>query len=239
MGAVAARDLAYGYGGAEMLGRFFIPEEQGERPGILVLHGAHGVDGFILSRAERLAGLGHAVLAIDLWGGRELVSDPAAIGPRLGAFAGDRDMWMGRIEAARTALVAQPGVDNSRIGALGYCFGGTGVLEFARRGGAVKGVVSFHGGLDMVEDDWSGQAGASVLICTGAADPMARQEDRVRVEAGMSAADVAWETNLYGGVKHAFTEPDHPGQPPFAGFDARAERRSWVAMREFFQDVLA
>lgn len=239
MVGIAARDLAYSDGETEMLGRLFVPAGPGHRPGILVVHGAHGLDDFILSRAERLAGLGHAVLAVDLWGGRERIADPAAIGPRLGAFAGNRAMWMGRVEAARAALAGQPGVDGSRIGALGYCFGGTSVLEFARSGGRVRGVVSFHGGLDMVADDWSAGADASVLICTGAADPMARLEDLARIEAGLSAAGVEWETGLYGGVRHAFTEPDRPGRPPFAGYDARADRRSWASMGEFFQHVLA
>ncbi|HEY0275795.1 MAG TPA: dienelactone hydrolase family protein [Paenirhodobacter sp.] len=230
-------DLAYSHDGIEMSGQFFAGPAGA--PGLLVVHGAHGLTPFITDAAARISALGYSVLAVDLWGGGRLISDPADIGSLLGACAGDRAMWMGRVAAAHAALTAQPGVDATRIGAVGYCFGGATVLEFARSGGAVKAVVSLHGGLDLCADDWGPQSRGEVLICTGAADPMAKAEDLSRLTVAMSAAGTIWQAEIYGGVKHAFTEPDSPGRPPFAAYDARADRRSWAAMTRFFAETLA
>jgi len=234
-----ARDLAYHHQGCEMSGCFYAPPGAGPHPGVLVVHGAHGLTPFIAERAAALAATGLAVLAVDLWGGRDLLTDPAQIGPRLGAFAADRGLWMGRLAAAQAALCAQPETDADRIGALGYCFGGASVLEMLRTGAALRGVVSFHGGLDLVADDWSGAGPGKALLCTGAADPMATPEDLSRITGAMSAAGIDWEADLYGNTVHAFTEPDSPGRPPFARYDARADARSWAAMGRFFNEVFA
>lgn len=239
MGAVTARDLTYSYEGVEMCGRFYVPTGLGQRPGILMIHGAHGLGEFIKTAAERLSAEGYAVLAVDLWGGRELLTDPSSIGPRLGAFASDRAMWMGRVEAARAALVTQSEVDGAKVGILGYCFGGSTALEFARIGGAIKGAVSFHGGLDIVLDDWGPQSRGKVLMCSGGADPLAKPEDLARLQLAMSHAGIDWETDVYGNTRHAFTEPNRPNQPPFAAYDLRADRRSWAAMTGFFAEIFA
>lgn len=232
------RDLEYFHDGNRMLGRLFEPAAAQSGAGLMVVHGAHGLGDHVSSCAARMAGLGHAVLAVDLWGDRKLLTNPADIGPTLERFGNDRTMWMGRLEAARQALVAATGV--RKLGMVGYCFGGTSALEFVRSGGSIDAAVSFHGGLDTVGDDWSSATRtASVLICTGAQDPLARPDDLARIEAGLSSAAIAWETNLYGGAKHAFTEPDRPGAPPFAAYDARADRRSWAAMSDFLSATLA
>jgi len=234
-----AEDISYSHDGTEMSGRLFAPDGSSGLPGVLVVHGAHGLDDFVLSASERLASQGLAVLAVDLWGGRAQLADPRRIGAQLSRFAQDRAGWMGRVEAARRALAARPEADGTRIAALGYCFGGTTVLEFARSGGAVRGVVSFHGGLDLVAEDWAAAARVPVLICTGAADPLAGPEHLARITAAMSAAAIPWEADIHGGVMHAFTEPDRPGRPPFARYDARADRRSWAAMTDFLASIFA
>ncbi|EUB99189.1 dienelactone hydrolase [Rhizobium sp. CF080] len=235
------QDIEYFHDGVRMVGAFRSPANDGRsRPGVLVVHGAGGLNEHVIGCAERIAALGYAVLAIDLWGDRRLLTNPADIGPMLGRFAGDRGLWMGRFEAARVALASQPGVDEARIGAVGYCFGGATVLEHVRTAGRLQGVVSFHGGLDLVADDWSSAGrGTAVLICTGAEDPMAKPADLDRVQHAMTGAGIRWEADLYSHAKHAFTEPDRPGMPPFAAYDARADRRSWNAMRSFFEEVFA
>lgn len=235
-----ASDLEYSYEGARMIGRYFAPEGASDLPGVLVVHAAHGLGDHVLGCAQRIAELGYAVLALDLWGERRLLTDPTEIGPALGRFSSDHGMWMGRVEAARQALVASGAVDAGRIAVLGYCFGGSTALEFVRSGGDVRAAVSFHGGLDTVGDDWS-LAGADgrVLILTGADDPLAPEADVRRIEAAMSEAGIGWETNLYGGARHAFTEPDHPKRPPFAAYHAYADIRSWSAMRDFLSQTLA
>ncbi|GGO38444.1 carboxymethylenebutenolidase [Gemmobacter aquaticus] len=235
---VTVRDLAYSHDGCEMRGLFHVPHGASNLPGVLVVHGAHGLGDFIRASSERLAREGYAVLAVDMWGGRKLLTDPALIGPQLGAFVQDRGMWMGRLAAAQAALATQPETDAARIGAIGYCFGGASVLEMLRTGAALAGVVSLHGGLDVVGDDWAGAQPGEALICTGADDPLASPTDLARITAGMGRAALDWQADVYGGTLHGFTEPDAPGRPPFARYNARADRRSWAATVGFLAEVL-
>ncbi|MEF2070713.1 dienelactone hydrolase family protein [Consotaella aegiceratis] len=242
MPQVERRDVEYTHEGIRMLGVFCSSAggAPDKRPGVFVVHGAHGLGTHTLSCAERIAALGYAVLAVDLWGDRRLLTDPSEIGPTLCRFVDDRAMWMGRLNAAHAALAAQPEVDAGRIGAVGYCFGGTSVLEFIRTGHRLAGAVSFHGGLDMVADDWSAaKAGGKALILSGADDPMAKPGDLARLQPVMTEAGIDWEVDLYSHTKHAFTEPDRPNAPPFTAYNERADRRSWQATRGFFEDVFA
>lgn len=232
------REAVYHDGDVPMIGRFFASSANAPAPGVLVLHGAHGLSSQIEACAARIAARGYSVLAADLWGSGRLINDPAEIGATLGRFAGDRAMWARRVEAARIALLAEPSVDASRIAAVGYCFGGTSVLEFVRMGGELKGGISLHGGLDLIADDWGGaRPGSKVLVCSGDEDPMAAPSDRARVLGAMSKGGVTWELDLYSHTRHAFTEPDRPGAPPFAAYNAVADRRSWIALGTFLQEV--
>ncbi len=234
-----AKDIAYICGGTDMLGYLATPERDGKHPGILLVHGAHGLDEFITRVADRLAAQGYAVLALDLWGGRAHPNGPDDISRYLGGCVADRKAWTARVEAGRDILLRQPRTSGAQLGALGYCFGGSTVLEYVRTGGKIMGAVSFHGGLDLVLDDWGAASAVRTLICTGSDDPMANQPDLTRVTTAMSAAGRPWEVNIYGGVKHAFTEPDAPGRPPFAEYDENADGRSWAAMSHFFSALFA
>jgi dienelactone hydrolase len=240
MAQTIASDLEYSFDGTRMIGRRFAPVGAGDVPGVLVIHAAHGLGDQVLGCAERVAALGYAVLAIDLWGDRKQITNPAEIGPMLGAFNSNPEMWMGRIEAARKALIASGNVDADRVAVMGYCFGGSSSIEFVRSGASIAGAVSFHGGLDNVGDDFTRAAmDARVLILTGAEDPLASAADLARIETGMSAVGLNWETNVYANTKHGFTEPDLGPRPPFAAYNAIADRRSWSAMSAFFADLFA
>jgi dienelactone hydrolase len=230
---MAGTDLEYEYGSTRMLGYFCAGgEERDGRPGVLLIHGGFGLGELIKRNAERVAALGYAVFAVDLWGDRRLPRTPAEFVPLIAGLSGDPDGWMGRIHAAHELLVAQPGVDASRIAATGYCFGGSSVLEYARTGGAVRGVVSFHGGLDTVSTDWETSDDApKVLICTGANDRMAAPPMVADLQTAMTAAAVDWETDVYSGTGHAFTFSDSHDYNP------QSDRRSWNAMRLFLEEV--
>ncbi|WP_111495031.1 dienelactone hydrolase family protein [Marinobacter bohaiensis] len=237
---VETRDVEYVQDDTRMLGYFCSPRDAapGSCPGVLVVHGAEGMTKHVMASAERLAALGYAALAVDLWGGRKRLNGPAEFDDMIGLFAEDRTLWMGRMEAARETLRAQSSTHPGKLGGLGYCFGGSSVLEFVRSGGELQGVVSFHGGINLVHDDWSDACGeARALICTGADDPMANADDLARVQEAMTQAGLGWEVNLYGHTRHAFTEADGPGTPPFAAYSATADCRSWHAMTGFFEDV--
>lgn len=239
MSTLVSRDLAYWAGDTEMRGYFCAPEGTDPRPAVVVVHGAHGLTDHIIACAEKIAGAGFAVLAADLWGGRAQLGHPDEIGPMLGRMLAERGLWMARLQAACDTLAAQTEVQSDQIAMVGYCFGGASALEFLRTGGEIRAAISLHGGLDMVGEGWTpATPDAQALICTGAIDPMAKPEDLARIEAGMSDAGVIWDTHIYGGVKHAFSEPDTPGRPPFAAYDARADRRSFAAMVQVLTETL-
>ncbi len=155
MSKISGSDFEYAFGKTRMSGYLAVAREgAAKRPGVLIVHDAFGLDSHCIGVADRLASQGFAALAIDLWGERRQFSDSEAVRSAIAELLGDRDMWMGRVEAARRALVAQTSVDGTRIAAIGYCLGGSTVLEFARLGSHIAGVVSFHGGLDLVGAEW-------------------------------------------------------------------------------------
>jgi dienelactone hydrolase len=239
MPALIARDVAYAHGSTEMLGMLVAPEGATALPTVVLLHDAFGLGADAVAQARRLAELGIAVLAADVWGDRHTPACGRDIGPLIGAMVADRAEWMGRVAAAHRAAARQPEVDGSRLVSLGYCFGGAGALEHVRTGGDVLGAVSIHGGLDLLDRDWSAPTrGVGVLVCTGAADPMATAEQRAALQADLTAAGIEWEVDLYGGVRHAFTNPrsDLPGMPPGVAYSARASERAWQSTRQFLAD---
>jgi len=130
-------------------------------------------------------------------------------------------------------------VDKDRIAAIGYCFGGTGVLELARSGADIAGVVSFHGGLDSAGPESGNQIKAKVLICHGADDPFVPREGIDAMIKEFNANDVDWQMIEYSGAVHSFTQP-MAGNDPNAGarYDAAADYRSWGHMRLFFAETI-
>jgi len=112
-------------------------------------------------------------------------------------------------------------------------------MEAVRCGLSLRAGAAFHPGIDTVAADWSGAAKARLLLCVGAADPMGKAQDIAPLTGAMDAAGTPWELTFYSGAKHAFTESDQPGRPPFAGHDPWADRRSWAAMTDFFDTTLA
>lgn len=240
MSAVVGTDIEYALGAFVMNGYLSVPADGAPgRPGVLIVHDAFGLDAHCIGVADRLAAMGYAAFALDLWGGRRQLDSGTVMGP-LGEVLGDRAMWMARVEAARGALVSQPGVDGARIAAIGYCLGGSTVLEFARTGGAIAGAVSFHGGLDMVGAAWDGASiGARLLVCTGAEDPLVPWATVTEFQDNVRRGDVDWELDVYARAKHSFTRPDAAARssPDRSAYDAQADRRSWRAMAHFLAEI--
>jgi dienelactone hydrolase len=235
---LATRDLEYTYNDTRLIG-YFVAEPETKKPGLILLHDATGVSPAMEDAARRAAALGYSVLLADLWGERRIPQGPDEIGQLIGGLVGDQETWMGRIRAAHQELLAQPEVDADNVAAFGYCFGGSSGLEYARVGGDVKGVVSFHGGLDRISTEWTpGAAAAKILVLTGADDPMASPDAVGALQAGLTAAGVDWEVASYGATKHAFTSPDVDklGRPDLA-YNARADRRSWNAFTFFLEEI--
>jgi dienelactone hydrolase len=227
--------------GRRHIHQLFLDETHpGPRPGVLVFPEAFGLGQHALQRAERLAAMGYAALAVDLHGeGREF-GDLTQVRPAILALFGDRAAWRARLRAALDLLLAQPQVDHGRIGAIGFCFGGACGLELARSGASLSAIVTFHAGLQPPLEADAGQIKAKVLICHGAEDPLLKPEALDAVLAELSRDRVDWQLLSFGGAGHSFTNPDADARavPGFA-YSANADRRSWAAMQGFFAEVFA
>jgi dienelactone hydrolase len=135
-------------------------------------------------------------------------------------------------------LQQNPLTDSNRIAAIGYCFGGGTVLELARSGANIAGVVSFHGNLDTPNPSDAKAIKAKVLVLHGANDPYVPAEQVAAFESEMRQADVDWQLMAYGGVVHSFTNPE-AGNDPSKGvaYNEAADKRSWAAMKQFFAEI--
>lgn len=207
-------------------------------PGVVVVHEWWGNNDYARKRAEQLAGLGYAALAIDMYGKNVQADNPEEAGKLSKPFRENRRLMQTRAIAGLDVLRAQPQVDKTRLGAMGYCFGGTVALELARAGERLKGVVSFHGGLSAIERAEPARVKAQVLALNGGADKMVSQQERDNFVAEMKAAGVSFKMVDYPGATHAFTNPkatevgkrfDLPIE-----YNESADHKSWDEMKKFF-----
>jgi dienelactone hydrolase len=211
----------------------------GRRPAVLVSHEGSGLDQHAKEIAERLAALGYIAFALDYFGdGKRPPLEQAQ--ERMGVLVSDPAQTARLAQAGLDVLLAQDTADAGRVAAIGYCFGGIVALELARAGADVKAVVGFHPGFPPPRPADSANIRASILICCGTEDPFAGPEQRLAFEAEMREAGVAdWRLELYGGIKHSFTNPAADQLTiPGLGYDLRADRRSWQSMLGLFSDVL-
>ena len=232
--------ITYQADGLTMRGQLFV-EGAGRKPGVLVFPEAFGLSEHALNKAKRLAGMGYAALACDLHGEALLEQDLqkaiALLQPLFTAPSKTRD----RAASALQALVARPEVDVARVGAIGFCFGGTMALELARGGADIKAVVGFHSGLGTAAPKTDAQnIRAKILVCIGADDPMIPPDQRAAFEQEMRDAKVDWQMHLYGGTVHSFTAPEAAsrGMPDAIRYSAEADARSWASMTALFSETL-
>jgi len=236
------KDIEYQDGALKMRGLLAYDDAQtGKRPGILVVHEAWGLGEHAMERAKMLAKAGYVALAADMYGDRRLASDLPQAMELIGELRTDPNKLRQRAKSALAALKAQPNVDGSRLAAIGFCFGGTTVLELARCGADVKGVVSFHGGLQTGAPAVPGAVTPKVLVCTGADDPMIPPAQVTEFEDEMRNAGADWQVIAYGNTVHSFTNPDAGKTVKLDGvaYNAQTDKRSWAAMRSFFDEIFA
>jgi dienelactone hydrolase len=236
---IVTRTVEYGQNGTVMRG--FLAYDDGlksKRPGVLVVHEWWGLNDFARERALKLAGLGYVALAADMYGGGVTTRDRKEAGKLAGALLAKPDLLRARARAALAVLAAEPRVDPRRLAAIGFCFGGTAVLELAYSGADLAGVASFHGGLPKAGPDDLKRIKAAVLVLHGADDPHVSPADLAAFEQAMRQAGADWQVVLFGGAVHSFTNPA-AGNNPAAGaaYNARAARRSWRYLQEFFREI--
>ena len=209
-----------------------------KRPGIVVVHEWWGINDHSKNSARKLAEMGYVALAADMYGKAQYTDDPAAAGKWSGALKNDRPALRKRAKAALDALAAFKYTDPAKLGAIGYCFGGTTALEIARSGAPVKGVVSFHGGLATPAPADAKNITCKVLVCHGADDPFVPAAEVAAFKKEMDDAKVSYQFVAYPGAQHSFTNPDVDRHGlKGAKYDAAAAEKSWADMTAFFSAV--
>lgn len=212
--------------------------KQGPRPAVLIVHQWTGLTDYEKMRARMLAELGYAVFAADIYG-KGVRPVPPAAGREAGKYKSDRSLYRARLNAALDVMRKDPQTDPSRMAAIGYCFGGTGVLELARSGADVKAVVSFHGGLDSPAPADGKKIKCRVLALHGADDPFVPAKDVAAFEAEMKSAGVDYQLVKYPGAVHAFTQKmAGSDNSKGAAYNAEADAKSWAAMKKFLAESL-
>jgi dienelactone hydrolase len=216
----------------------FDDKEKGKRPGILVAHEWWGQNEFAKSQARCLAGLGYVAFAVDMYGNGQNTTDIGVASKLAGAVRGTPRMRQ-RIVAGLDALLKQENVDPNRVAAIGFCFGGTSVLDLAYSGANVKGVVTFHGGLFSVPQDDLKKIKARVLVLHGADDPTMKPDTVLAFQESMRKSGADWQMVYYGNAVHGFTNPANgTDNGKGVAYNALAAQRSWKAMEVFLNDIL-
>lgn len=213
--------------------------ESNPRPGVLVSHAWAGRSEFEDRKAERLAELGYVGFALDLYGKGVLGKTPDENAALMQPFLDDRDMLQRRIRLALNELRSQKAVDNDRVAAIGFCFGGLCVLDLARAGEDLRGVASFHGLLGAPGNNQDKEILAKILVLHGWRDPLATPDQVVSFADEMTRRGADWQLQAYGESMHAFTNPE--ANDPDGGmlYDSKADHRSWDAMWVFLNEVFA
>lgn len=211
---------------------------KGMRPGIVIVHDWMGVGDYMKMRAEQLVKLGYVAFIADIYGKGVRPKDGKEASQLAGKFKADRALLRARAQAAVDELKKRDFVDPKRLGAIGYCFGGGTVLELARSGANLAGVISFHGFLDTPNPDDAKNIKGKVLVLHGADDPYESAKDIQGFQDEMRKAKVDWEFVEYGGAVHAFTQKaagDDPSKG--AAYNERADKRSYARMAAFFTEL--
>ncbi len=209
----------------------------GERPGVMVSHAWRGRTQFENDKAEELARLGYVGFALDLYGkgvqGSSVEENSALMQP----FLDDRQMLQKRLQVSLDVVGSQEEVDAARLGAIGFCFGGLCVLDLARTGVDVSGVVSFHGLFGSPGNTADNKVKAKVLVLHGWDDPMATPDQLVSLAEELSSMGADWQIHGYGNTMHAFTNPE-ANDPDFGTvYQPDADRRSWNALQYFLSEI--
>jgi dienelactone hydrolase len=211
---------------------------KGKRPTVLIVHEWKGLDDYAKKRARQLAERGYLAFAVDIYGDGQVLKTVEDAAKMSSAYKSNPKKLRGRIQAAYDFIKSNPQFDSQRVAAIGYCFGGTTVLEWARAGAKVDGVVSFHGGLKTDLPAKKSSVRAKVLVLHGAEDPYVPEAELVSFENEMRKANADWQLVKFGGAVHGFSRSD-AGRNTKSGYayDKKADARSYEMMLQFFDEI--
>jgi dienelactone hydrolase len=212
--------------------------KSGDRPGVLVVHEWTGIDAHIKQRTEMLAKLGYVAFAADIYGKGIRPTAQADAAKMAGIYKNDRALMRARARAGLEELKKQKFVDPQRLAAIGFCFGGTTILELARDGANVNGIVTFHGGLSTPTPQDARNIKGKVLALHGADDPFVKVDEVAAFQDEMRKANVDWQFVSYGNAVHSFTNiAAGTDNSKGAAYNEKADKRSWEAMKIFFAEI--
>jgi len=235
---IKTRPIEYNHNGVTLEGLLAYDDSiAGPRPGVLVSHAWGGRGQFECDKARALAQLGYAGFALDLYGKGVLGSNPEENSSLMTPFLEDRSLLQSRITQSLATMQAQDEVDANRCAAIGFCFGGLCVLDLARIGTDIKGVISFHGLFNPPGNTAGMKIKAKVLALHGNEDPMVPVDAVTALESELTEAGTDWQIHAYGNTMHAFTNPEANMAEMGMMYNAAADRRSWQTMKNFLQEL--
>jgi len=235
---VVSRSVEYKHGDVVLQGYLAHDDSKtGKRPGVLVVHEWWGLNDYVRSRVNKLAQLGYIAFALDMYGKNVWTTDPNKAKELMGHLQGS-PLLRERANAGLDILRNNQLVDPQRIAAIGYCFGGTTVLELAYAGAKVAGVASFHGGLTAPKPEDEGRIKAKILVLHGADDGFITADAITAFQEGMRKAGADWQMVYFGRTVHSFTNPgaDKVGIQGIA-YNPKADARSWDYMQVFLREI--
>lgn len=239
-----AEEFPYYHDKTRCLGFIAYDEKQTKaKPGILIAHSWQGQDAFVKEKAIALAKLGFVGFAIDIYGEGKHTHNDEEAAKLMAPFFLDRKFLQERVKAGLEALRKHPHVDSSKLGAIGFCFGGLVVYELLRSGADVQAVVCFHGFYANERDGHkakttpiSSKIKGSLLILHGNEDPLVSKGDLEAVKEELNRAKVDWQIHIYGQTMHAFTNPEAQNPKSGKAYNQQSTRRSWQAMQELLNE---
>ena len=236
--AVKTKTIKYSYDDKNFEGYLAWDDEaKGKRPGVLVVHEFYGLNDYAKKRAEQLAGLGYVAFAADMYGDGKVAEHPDDARKMMEEVRKNVKNWQGRAQAALKVLKDQDSVDGKKTAAIGYCFGGSTVLQLAYSGADVAAFVTFHGAIPVPETDQAKAIKGKVLVCHGAMDKFIPDENLQKFRTALDDAQIDYEMVYYAGAVHSFTVPTANNPKGGIAYNEKADKRSWAEMLRLFDET--
>jgi dienelactone hydrolase len=235
---VVTKTIPYTYEGKTLQGYLAYDDaKKGPRPGVLVVHEWWGLNDYAKSRTRQLAEMGYVAFAADMFGDGKTTRDPKEAQAWYSAAVAQPEQLARLSKAGLDVLRKQPQTDVEKMAAIGFCFGGTTVLQLVYAGVPLKAAVTFHGGLVVPDEKQAVKIRAPLLILHGAEDTFIKPETIDGLRKALDAVKVDWYMVTYANAVHAFSNPEADSfKIPGIGYNEKAARRSWNEMQDFFAE---
>jgi len=236
---VQSQAITYEHNSAKLKGVIYWDDEiVGKRPGVMVVHEWWGLNDYAKQRAKMLAEAGFIAFAADMYGDDKVTTHAEDAKGWMQQITANTKDWQQRAILGVEKLKEHELADANNLAAIGYCFGGSTVMQIAYAGTGLKGVASFHGSLPPAPKASHGKIKAKILVAHGAQDKFVATEKVNKFTESLINAGADWEMNIYGSAKHSFTNPDSANYGIDAlGYDKDADNRSWARLMEFFNEI--